>query len=119
VLTVVKGRAARKTLELRSERINIGRQTEVSDRDQRLVRRNHLAFDEADDAGATVSRAHAHIRYSATSGEFRLRDDNSAYGTRIVREGRTIEVAPGNSRGVRLRSGDELQFGRAIVRFEI
>jgi hypothetical protein len=118
VLTVLKGHALRKRVQLRLSRINIGRQEEVLDRDQRLVRRNHVAFTDEDEINRTVSRAHAHIRFVAGSGPFRLRDDNSAYGTRIVRDGRTIDVSPGNARGVRLASGDELQFGRAIVRFE-
>jgi len=112
-LKVIKGRAAKKTLELRAERINIGRQEEVSDRDRRIVRRNHLAFSEGDEIGASVSRAHAHIRCAA--GECRLHDDGSAYGTRIDRGGRMIEVPTGHSRGVKLQHGDVLHFGRALV----
>jgi hypothetical protein len=117
-LRPVKGKASRKVLEITSERINIGRGDEVVDRGQRLVRRNHLAFVQGDEAGDSVSRAHAHIR-CAPSGECRLRDDNSAHGTRIVRAGRTIDVDAGNTRGVRLQPGDELHLGRAVVRVEI
>jgi pSer/pThr/pTyr-binding forkhead associated (FHA) protein len=119
VLKVIAGRAERKKLELRLERINIGRGAEVSDRDGRLVRRNHLSFLEGDEVSSTVSRAHAHVRYDARTGDYRLRDDNSAYGTRVVREGRTIEVASGHSRGVKLFAGDELHFGRAVVSFDV
>jgi hypothetical protein len=36
-----------------------------------------------------------------------------------MREGRSIEVPGGNTRGVRLRSGDEIYFGQACLRFEI
>jgi hypothetical protein len=114
-LRVLAGRAARKTMEFRAERVNIGRGEDVHDRDRRLVRRNDVVFVEGDDASATVSRAHAHLR-RGPGGEWRLRDDSSAYGTRIVRAGRTIDVAAGNTRGVRLQLGDELHFGRAVVR---
>lgn len=118
VLRTIKGRAARKTVEVASERINIGRGDEVADRDQRLVRRNHVAFVAGDAASDTVSRAHAHIRCSL-EGECRLRDDGSAHGTSIVRGGRTIDVTAGNTRGVRLQPGDELHFGRAVVAFDL
>lgn len=117
VLWAVKGRAARKAVEIASERINLGRGEEVADRDQRLVRRNHFVFVEGDQLSDTVSRAHAHIRCSP-AGECRLRDDGSAHGTRIVRAGRTIDVSPGNTRGVKLQAGDELHLGRATLRFE-
>jgi hypothetical protein len=116
-LKVIKGRAVKKAVEVRAERINVGRQEEVSDRDQRIVRRNHLAFSEGDEIGASVSRAHAHIRCAA--GECRLHDDGSAYGTRIDRGGRMIEVPSGHGRGVKLRHGDALHFGRAIVELGI
>lgn len=115
VLKVLKGRAARRTVEVVAERINIGRGEEVTDRDRRLVRRNDLAFEPGDEVADTVSRAHAHIR-CAPSGECRLRDDGSARGTWILRAGRTIDVVPGNARGVRLRDGDELHVGQAVVR---
>jgi hypothetical protein len=46
------------------------------------------------------------------SGEHRLHDDRSAHGTGIIRGDRTIPVPPG-SRGVRLRSGDEIVIGEA------
>ncbi|HVN07018.1 MAG TPA: FHA domain-containing protein, partial [Bryobacteraceae bacterium] len=71
-----------------------------------------------DEANATVSRAHAHIRFNAPSGEYRICDDESEYGTRIFRDGRSIEVPAGNRRGERLRAGDEIYLGRACLRFE-
>lgn len=113
-LKVIKGRAVRKTVELRAERINIGRHDEVSDRDRRLVRRNQVVFVEGEPLSESVSRAHAHIRCT-TTGDCRVRDDNSSYGTRIVRAGTTIDVMPSNTRGVRLQSGDELHLGRVIL----
>jgi hypothetical protein len=112
---VLRGRALRKSLEVTAERINIGRGEEVTDRDRRLVRRNDLSFVQGDEVGDTVSRVHAHIRCSP-SGECRVRDDGSARGTRIVRAGRTIDVVPGHTRGVKLQPGDELHLGSAIVR---
>ena len=118
VLKVIKGQATKRSVELRAGRINIGRQEEVSDRDQRLVRRNQLVFVEGEPLSDTVSRAHAHVR-CAPGGECRLRDDNSAYGTRVVRGGQTIDVVPTNTRGVRLQPGDEVHLGRAIVRFDV
>ncbi|MBP1635957.1 MAG: domain containing protein [Acidobacteria bacterium] len=115
-LLVTRGTAARRSVQLRGERVNIGRQAEVLDRDRRVVRRNQVVFDETDDAvNQTVSRAHAHIRISA-SGECRLFDDRSSYGTRIFRGGETIAVPPGASRGVRLRDGDEIYLGQACVK---
>ncbi len=114
MLKVVKGKANRRSLELRAERINIGRQEDVSDRERRLVRRNQLVFVEGEALSESVSRAHAHLRCT-DAGECRVRDDNSAYGTRIVRGGQTIDVLPTNTRGVRLQPGDELHLGRVIV----
>ena len=43
----------------------------------------------------------AHIRLEA--GDYRLCDDGSEFGTRVFREGRTIEVPSGNRRGEKLR----------------
>ena len=81
------------------------------------MRRNHVAFlDSEDPVNATVSRAHAHIEYFAGDG-FRVFDDGSAHGTRIGREGRSIPVARGALRGVRLRHGDEIELGLAKVTF--
>jgi hypothetical protein len=117
VLRVVKGRATRRAVDVATERLNLGRGDEVLDREQRLVRRNHVAFVGGEPASDSVSRAHAHIRRAA-SGECRLRDDGSAHGTRIVREGRTIDVTPGNARGVRLQPGDEVHLGRAVLRVD-
>jgi pSer/pThr/pTyr-binding forkhead associated (FHA) protein len=63
-----------------------------------------------------VSRRHAHIRLD--SGVYRLCDDGSEFGTRVLRDGRAIEVPAGNRRGERLRAGDEIFLGRACLRFE-
>jgi hypothetical protein len=90
---------------------NIGRVPEVADHRDRVVRRNDIVLKE--DA---VSRAHAHIVFNAEAGEYRIYDDASEHGTRIVRSGRSIEVPPGY-RGERLKAGDEIYLGRAVLRF--
>ena len=65
---------------------------------------------------STVSRSHAHIR--AEAGVYRLCDDSSEFGTRVFRDGRSIEVPAGDRRGEKLRPGDEIYLGRACLRFE-
>ena len=118
-LVVMRGKAAMETYALDKPRTNIGRMQELTDSEQRVVRRNDVVFDEGEDeANATVSRAHAHIRLETGAGEYRICDDESEYGTRIFREGKSIEVPAGNRRGERLRAGDEVYLGRACVRFE-
>jgi pSer/pThr/pTyr-binding forkhead associated (FHA) protein len=91
--------------------------SELVDAGQRVIRRNDIVFEEgADEANATVSRGHAHIRHE--SGEYRICDDESEYGTRVFRDGRSIEVPRGNRRGEKLRPDDEIYLGRACLRFE-
>jgi hypothetical protein len=116
-LVVVKGKAERAEYSLEKPRTNIGRLAELTDAEQRMMRRNDVVFEEgADEANATVSRCHAHIRLDA--GEYRICDDESEFGTRVFRDGRPIEVPAGNRRGEKLRPGDEIYFGRACLRFE-
>lgn len=117
-LVVVRGKAVPENLPLEKERINLGRRAELTDSLERVIRRNDLIFEEgADEANATVSRGHAHIRLDRETGEYRICDDSSEYGTRIFRGGRSIDVPPG-SRGERLKAGDEIYLGRACLRFE-
>jgi hypothetical protein len=116
-LLLVKGKAAKDEYVLDKARTNLGRMEELMDADQRVVRRNDVVFEEgADDASGTVSRKHAHIRRDA--GEYRICDDGSEFGTRVFRDGRSIEVPSGNRRGEKLRDGDEIYLGRACLRFE-
>ena len=114
-LTVVKGKAALTEYVLDKPRVNIGRIAELTDSEQRVVRRNDVVFEEGDESNATVSRRHAHIRLDA--GEYRICDDESEFGTRVFRDGRAIEVPAGNRRGEKLRDGDEIYLGRACLRF--
>jgi pSer/pThr/pTyr-binding forkhead associated (FHA) protein len=114
---VVKGKAACDEYVLDKPCTNIGRLSELTDSEQRVVRRNDVVFEEnAHQANGTVSRQHAHIRRE--DGQYRLADDGSEFGTRVFRDGRSIEVPPGNRRGERLRPGDEIYLGRACLRFE-
>jgi hypothetical protein len=116
-LVVVRGKANLPGYELARPRTNIGRMSELVDGGQRVIRRNDIVFEEgADEANATVSRGHAHIRHEA--GEYRICDDESEYGTRVFRDGRSIEVPRGNRRGEKLRPDDEIYLGRACLRFE-
>ncbi len=118
-LTVVRGKTAEESYTIERPRTNIGRMQELTDSQQRIVRRNDIVFEEGgDDANATVSRAHATIRFDAAARQYRICDDESEYGTRIFREGRSIEVPAGNRRGERLCAGDEIYIGRACLRFE-
>ena len=118
-LTVVRGVARPAEYVIAKAGVNIGRMEEITDSEQRVVRRNDIVFEEgADPANATVSRRHAHIRYDAAAAEYRLSDDGSEYGTRLFRDGRTIEVPAGGKRGEQLRPGDEIYLGRACLRFE-
>lgn len=115
-LVVVKGKTQQQEYELSGPRVNIGRMAELTDSEHRVIRRNAIVFEEgADEANATVSRKHAHIRLE--DGEYRLCDDESEFGTRVFRDGRSIEVPAGNRRGERLRAGDEIYLGRACLRY--
>jgi hypothetical protein len=119
-VTIARGKAGQESFVLDKPRINIGRLAELTDSRQRVIRRNDIVFEDgADEANATVSRGHAHIRLDAETSEYRICDDSSEYGTRIFRDGRSIEVPSGGKRGERLSSGDEIYLGRACLHFEI
>jgi hypothetical protein len=116
-LTVLKGKSSAVEYTLNQKRTNIGRMSELTDSTHRVIRRNHVAFEDgADDVSATVSRRHAHIEMD--DGDYLLMDDRSEFGTSIFRDGRSIELVKGGRRGEKLRPGDEIYFGRACVRFE-
>jgi hypothetical protein len=116
-LTVIRGKAQQSEYSLDKPRVNIGRLAELTDSEQRVIRRNDVVFEEgADEANATVSRKHAHVR--SEDNEYRICDDASEFGTRVFRDGRSIDVPSGNRRGERLRPGDEIYLGRACLRFD-
>lgn len=117
-LTVTHGAADRGTYAFTIARIDLGRCAEVRDGRHRLIRTNHIAFAEGGDANETVSRRHAHIGYDPRSGAYRVHDDGSAHGTAVIRNGTTVAV-PRGSRGLQVRSGDEIVLGQARVRVRI
>lgn len=118
-LTVAQGKAARRSYTFTGGRVDLGRRAEVLDAKQRVVRTNHVAFDEeGPEANRSVSRRHAHVTYHPTSREYRLQDDRSVHGTSVVRNGRTIAV-PAGSRGVRLENGDEILLGQARIKVKL
>ena len=117
-LVVLKGASDPPVYRVTRRRVCIGRLRELVDRDGRMVRRNDLVFlDNGDEINSTVGRAHATVYLDG--GDYHVADEASRYGTRIFREGRSIEVPSGNRRGIRLLSGDEICLGRACVRFDL
>jgi pSer/pThr/pTyr-binding forkhead associated (FHA) protein len=98
--------------------INLGREREVIDAQGRPMRRNDLYFPEgADNANATVSRSHAHLRFDPATGEWRIYDDGSSLGTAVFRDGHRIDVPAHAPRGAMLRPGDEIYLGQARLIF--
>jgi hypothetical protein len=118
-VTVVRGSASQPSYALSDRQILIGRTTDPVDQRGR-TRCNQIAFLEDGDAAArTVGRAHASIRYEPARREYRLFDDGSHNGTRIVRDGAALELAPRDPIGIVLLSGDEIRFGTAAVHIRI
>lgn len=118
-LLTVTGVSSAAEFYLERPRINLGREAEITDSLGRAVRRNELYFPEqAHEANPSVSRAHAHIRFDAGGGEWRIYDDGSSIGTTIFREGRRIDVPAHAGRGVALRNGDEVYLGQVRLQFE-
>jgi hypothetical protein len=118
-LTVLKGTATRKVYSFPAGRLNLGRMEEIVDDEGRVRRRNDVAFLEEGDVNQTVSREQARILYDEVSGELRLRAEHGASSTRILREGRSIDVSSRDARGIKLQSGDEVYFGRACLKVAI
>jgi FHA domain len=118
-LVILRGGAAKRTYSFEQRVIRFGRGEDLAEASGRS-RRNDIAFlDDEDEVNRTVARAQAHLQFDAERGEFRLFDDGSSNGTRIVRDAEIITVTPHGPRGVRVTSGDILEFGRARVRFDI
>jgi hypothetical protein len=111
-LVVLAGRAETSEVEIDRDLLYIGRLREVVNSDTGLERQNHLAFDASE---STVSRKHARLEWDGAGGKFRLFNDPET--TSVSRNGRGIPCDA--TRGVQLRSGDELILGKARVRFEI
>ncbi|HBL32106.1 MAG TPA: hypothetical protein DD490_35230 [Acidobacteria bacterium] len=119
-LTVKQGKAQQAVYSFAGQdRITIGRLDEVLDEEGRVRRRNDIAFSEEGEINRTVSREQARIAWDAVAGEYRLRAEPGASGTRILRDGRTIEVSSQDRRGVRLLSGDEVYLGKACLKVAV
>ncbi len=119
LVTVLAGTAERSPCRFIGGSVSIGRSADPTDGLGR-VRRNRLAFaDVVDGVNETVGRAHARLRSDASSREVRLFDEGSRNGTSILRDGEVIAVHRRDPRGVRVRSGDEVRLGRALVRIDI
>jgi hypothetical protein len=119
-LLVSQGRSNTPELPLDKPRVHIGREVDVY-RNGGMHRRNDLAFVEDSEENRSVSREHAHIDRDFTTGEYRLFNDRwyergADCGTRIVRDGVSIEVHR-DTRGRRLERGDEIHLGRAVLIF--
>ena len=118
-ITIARGQAMQASYTFVDSHIRIGRSAQPIDGLGRL-RTNQVVFlEDGDDHTRTVGRAHASIRYDTTRREYRVFDDGSHNGTRVVRDGALFEVKPHDPVGVTLRSGDEIQVGTAALRIQI
>jgi hypothetical protein len=118
-IEVVRGQAVKRHATFRSVVVRIGRSQDPMDERGR-PRMNDVAFlDNDSDENRTVTRGHALIRFDARTGEYRLFDEGSANGTRILRSGEPVDVPRRDPVGVSLRSGDEVQLGKAAIRIKI
>jgi FHA domain len=118
-LVTITGESSSPDLLLDRPRINLGREEDVVDSMGRTFRHNELSFPEAaHEANASVSRIHAHIVFDTASGQWRIFDDGSSFGTTLFRGGRRIDVPAHAGRGVALHSGDEIYLGQVRLRFE-
>jgi hypothetical protein len=116
---VVRGETTEPAYRFTQTRILVGRTALPVDHAGR-PRRNDIVFtDPGSEENATVGRAHATIRFDPERHQYRLFDDGSHNGTRIVRDGATIDVPPRNPVGVVLLSGDEILLGSAGLRITI
>lgn len=116
---VLRGAAVRTSYALSERQIRIGRTEHPVDASGR-PRHNHIVFlEDGDEHSSTVGRSHASIRFDADRREYRLFDDGSHNGTRIIREGRVLDVTPRDPVGVTLMSGDEIVLGTAALRIRL
>jgi hypothetical protein len=117
-VTVIAGAAVESSWRFSEGTVSIGRSSDPAD-DLGCVRRNRIAFlDVVDGISETVGRAHARLRCDTAAREVRLFDEGSRNGTSIVRNGEVIAVHRRDPRGVRVRSGDEIRLGRAVLGVE-
>jgi hypothetical protein len=117
-VTVLKGTATQRVYTFEGpDRVNLGRLEEVEDDEGRVRRRNDVAFlEEGDDVSVTVSREQARLAWDEEIHAWRLRAEPGASATRILRDGRSIDVSAQDRRGIKVQSGDEIYLGRACVK---
>lgn len=117
-LIVLRGEARTRVFKIEKQEVRIGRQSEVLNKDGLPVRRNDLIFlDNENEINQSVSRRQAHLKVDRATGQFKVYDDDSAYGTVVIRADRDPLKVTRNF-GVALQSGDEIYFGQACVKFE-
>lgn len=117
-ITVLKGAATRDRYTFDQPVIRIGRTAEPAD-DRGRVRRNDVVFLEAvDGTTETVGRAHARLAREPGAREYRIYNESISNPTCVRRDGEAIPVAPRDPRGVRIRPGDEILLGRAVLMIE-
>jgi hypothetical protein len=115
-LVVSLGKAQKKEFDLLLPVIRIGRTRFPTD-SKGHVRTNDIAFaDDGSERSRSVGRGHAEIRFLPETRTYRVFDQGSANGTRVLRKGRLSEVAPNDPVGMPLQPGDELHVGTAIIR---
>ena len=118
-ITIERGQATRASYTFVESHIHIGRSPQPIDGRGR-PRTNQVVFlDDGDADSRTVGRAHASIRYDTSRREYRVFDDGSHNGTRVMRDGALFDVKPHDPVGVTLRSGDEIQVGTAALRIQL
>ena len=118
-IEVVRGQTEQQQFTFAGPVVRIGRSSDPTVHRGRPCL-HQIAFLENDSPeNRTVTRGHALIRYTAATGEYRLFDEGSANGTRVVRSGEVIDVPKRDPVGLALRSGDEVQLGKAAIRVRI
>ena len=118
-VVVLSGEADRGAYSFTAFPVAIGRGPDVRDSRNQLLRINHVAFTEsAHEVNRTVSRRHARIELDEATGRPRVVDDNSAQGTSVIRGGRGIAV-PRGSRGLGLKTDDEIVLGQARIKVRV
>ncbi|MGH9845289.1 MAG: FHA domain-containing protein [Blastocatellia bacterium] len=116
-LAILLGQAVQPRYALK-ERNRIGRNEEVLDKHGRLAQRNDIVFaDTPDEINRSVSRIHARIEFDTAENAYLLFDENSAQGVFIERDSRMLTIA--GARGVLLKDGDVIFFGKARARFSL
>jgi hypothetical protein len=118
-ITIARGQATHDSYTFAESHIRIGRSAQPVDGLGR-PRTNQVVFlEDGDPHTLTVGRAHASIRYDTTRREYRVFDDGSHNGTRVMRDCALLDVKPQDPVGVTLRSGDEIQVGTAALRIHL